>query len=54
MLQDAQAGRELELDALVGAVRDIGSLVGVATPNIDALHGLTRLSVRVRGDRKPG
>jgi 2-dehydropantoate 2-reductase len=51
MLQDAQAGRELELDALVGAVRELGSLVGVATPSIDALHGLTRLSARVRARR---
>jgi len=49
MLQDAEAGRRLELDALVGAVREIGGLVGVPTPNIDALLGLTRLSARVRG-----
>ena len=43
MLVDAEAGRALELDALVGAVREIGARVGVATPNIDALHGLARL-----------
>jgi 2-dehydropantoate 2-reductase len=43
MLQDALAGRRLELDALVGAVREIGQRVGVATPNIDAIYGLTRL-----------
>jgi 2-dehydropantoate 2-reductase len=43
MLVDAQAGRALELDALVGAVREIGARVGVATPSIDALHGLARL-----------
>ncbi|QMU69098.1 2-dehydropantoate 2-reductase [Streptacidiphilus sp. P02-A3a] len=49
MLQDADAGRSLELGALVGAVREIGELVGVPTPNIDALLGLTRLSARVRG-----
>ena len=49
MLQDAEAGRRLELDALVGAVREIGGIVGVPTPNIDALLGLTRLSARVRG-----
>jgi 2-dehydropantoate 2-reductase len=48
MLQDAEAGRELELDALAGAVREIGALVGVATPTVDALYGLTRLSARVR------
>ncbi|MEY9835393.1 2-dehydropantoate 2-reductase [Streptacidiphilus sp. EB103A] len=49
MLQDAQAGRRLELDALVGSVREIGGLLGVPTPSIDALLGLTRLSARVHG-----
>jgi 2-dehydropantoate 2-reductase len=49
MLQDAEALRPLELDALVGAVREIGRRVGVETPNIDALFGLTRLFGRVRG-----
>jgi 2-dehydropantoate 2-reductase len=49
MLQDVDAGRTLELDALVGAVREIGQRVGVATPAIDALFGLTRLFGRVRG-----
>ena len=49
MLQDAEALRPLELDALVGAVRELGQRVGVETPNIDALFGLTRLFGRVRG-----
>jgi 2-dehydropantoate 2-reductase len=49
MLQDAEAGRRIELDALVGAVREIGTVVGVPTPSIDALLGLTRLSARVHG-----
>jgi 2-dehydropantoate 2-reductase len=49
MLQDAEAGRRLELDALVGAVREIGQAVDVPTPYIDALLGLTRLSAKVRG-----
>jgi 2-dehydropantoate 2-reductase len=46
MLVDAEQGRALELDSLVGAVREIGARVGVATPNIDALHGLARLMDR--------
>jgi 2-dehydropantoate 2-reductase len=46
MLQDARAGRPLELDALTGAVRELGALTGVPTPNVDALHGLARLYVR--------
>jgi len=46
MLQDARAGRPLELDALTGAVRELGALTGVPTPYVDALHGLARLYVR--------
>jgi 2-dehydropantoate 2-reductase len=46
MLQDARAGRPLELDALTGAVRELGTLIGVPTPYVDALHGLARLYAR--------
>jgi len=53
MLQDAAAGRALELDALAGAVREIGTIVGVPTPSVDALYGLTRLSARVRARALP-
>ena len=49
MLQDARAGRPLELDALTGAVRELGALVGVPTPYVDALHGLARLYVQAAG-----
>ncbi len=49
MLQDLQAGRALELDALVSAVHEIGTHFDVAMPNIGALLGLTRLMARERG-----
>jgi 2-dehydropantoate 2-reductase len=49
MLQDVEAGRAIELDAIVGAVREIGQRVGVATPGIDVLFGLARLFARGRG-----
>jgi 2-dehydropantoate 2-reductase len=49
MLQDALAGRPLEIDALVAVVAEIGARVGVETPNIGALLGLTRLMARERG-----
>lgn len=49
MLQDADAGRPVELDALVGAVAELGRAVGVATPSVDALLGLSRLAARTRG-----
>jgi 2-dehydropantoate 2-reductase len=53
MLQDALAGRSLELDALTGAVREIGAVVGVPTPYVDALHGLARLAEHVRLSAAP-
>jgi 2-dehydropantoate 2-reductase len=46
MLQDAEAGRPLELNALTGAVRELGLLTGVPTPCTDALHGLARVYVQ--------
>ncbi len=49
MLQDVEAGRSLELDALVASVREIGLKVGVATPEIDTLLGLSRLFAREKG-----
>lgn len=49
MLQDAEAGRPLELDAIVGVVHELGRRVGVATPSVDALFGLARLFGRVHG-----
>jgi 2-dehydropantoate 2-reductase len=49
MLQDFEAGRPLEIDALVGAVQEIGRHLQVPTPDIDALLGLVRLAARTRG-----
>jgi len=49
MLQDVEAGKPVELDALVGAVRELGVLTHVPTPYTDALLGLARLHARVRG-----
>ena len=49
MLQDVEAGKPVELDALVTVVRELGGLTGVATPFTDALLGLARLHARVHG-----
>jgi len=49
MLQDVEAGRAIELDALVTAVREIGQGLGLPTANVDVLLGLTRLFGRVHG-----
>ena len=43
MLQDVQAHRPVELDALVSSVRELGQITGVETPFTDALLGLARL-----------
>ena len=49
MLQDVEAARPIELDALVGAVVEMAQLAGVAAPAIEALMGLTRVFAQGRG-----
>ena len=49
MLQDVEAGKAVELDSLVSAVRELGVLTKVPTPFTDALLGLARLHARVHG-----
>ena len=49
MLQDLEAHKPVELDALVTVVQELGQLTGVATPLTDVLLGLARLQARVRG-----
>ncbi len=49
MLQDVEAGKAVELDALVSCVKELGSMTQVPTPFTDALLGLSRLQARVRG-----
>jgi 2-dehydropantoate 2-reductase len=49
MLQDVEARRPVELDALVSVVRELGQRAGVATPFTDALLGLARLQARQLG-----
>ena len=43
MLQDVEAGRALEIDALVGSVMELGRLTQTPTPHIDAVYACTRL-----------
>ena len=49
MLQDVEAGRSIELDHIVTAVREIAQRLQIDTPNIDAILGLTRVFARARG-----
>ena len=43
MLQDVEAGRALEIDALVGSVMELGRLTQTPTPHIDAVYACTSL-----------
>ena len=43
MLQDVEAGRAIEIDALVGSVVELGVLTGVPTPTITAIYQATKL-----------
>jgi 2-dehydropantoate 2-reductase len=43
MLQDVEAARPLEIDALLGSVIEMARLTGVATPHLDMVYALTKL-----------
>lgn len=43
MLQDVEAGRESEVDALVGSVVELGRLTDTPTPHIDTAYALVKL-----------
>ena len=49
MLQDLERGRPLEIDALLTAVQEMGRLVAVETPYIDAVLGLIQQRGRTLG-----
>ncbi len=43
MLQDVEAGRPIELEALLGAPREIAARAGIPTPQLDRIYAATRL-----------
>jgi 2-dehydropantoate 2-reductase len=43
MLQDVEAGRDLEIDALLGAVVELARLTETPTPHLDTVYCLTKL-----------
>ena len=49
MLQDLEAGRPMEIDALLGSVQELGLLTETPTPTIDTVLALTKLRARVDG-----
>lgn len=46
MLQDIEAGRPIELEALVGTVIEMGRITDTPTPNIEAVYALAALLAR--------
>lgn len=49
MLQDAEAGKPLELDALVTSVAEIAHQLDISIPWIESLLGISRLQAKTRG-----
>jgi 2-dehydropantoate 2-reductase len=49
MLQDLERGRPIEIDALLGAVVELGELIGIAMPMCRAILALTRERARRAG-----
>ncbi|SNT09367.1 ketopantoate reductase [[Luteovulum] sphaeroides subsp. megalophilum] len=47
MLQDLEAGRPMEIEALVGSVAELGRIVNLPTPTIDTVLALVRLRAKV-------
>jgi 2-dehydropantoate 2-reductase len=54
MLQDVEAGRPPELEALVGSVVELGRLTRTPTPHIDTVYGLTQLLARTLAFTRQG
>ena len=54
MLQDIEAERPPELEALVGSVVELGRLTHTPTPNIDAVYALADLLARTIAAHRAG
>jgi 2-dehydropantoate 2-reductase len=52
MLQDVEAGRPLEITALIGSVVELGRITGIATPHIDAIHAAVSLLAKTLHDER--
>ena len=52
MLQDVEAGRAPEIDALVGAVVELGRLTATPTPHINTVYALVKLLAQVMHEQQ--
>jgi 2-dehydropantoate 2-reductase len=54
MLQDLEAGRPMEIEAVVGAVVELGERLGVAMPATRTVYGCVKLLDQRRAGRANG
>jgi ketopantoate reductase len=47
MLQDVEAGRSLETEALIGSILEMAKLTSTAAPSIEAVYALVKLLNKV-------
>ena len=53
MLQDVEAKRRLEIDALLGSVIEMARLTGTSTPHLDTVYALTQLLAKSLEEDRP-
>jgi 2-dehydropantoate 2-reductase len=53
MLQDVEAARTLEIDALLGSVIEMARLTGTPTPHLDTVYALTKLLAKHLEEHRP-
>ena len=52
MLQDIEAGRAIEADALIGSVIELGRMVNLPTPHLDTAYALVKLLSKTISDQR--
>jgi 2-dehydropantoate 2-reductase len=52
MLQDLEAGRELEIDALLGSIIELARLTETPTPHLETVYALTKLLGKTVGEHR--
>jgi 2-dehydropantoate 2-reductase len=52
MLQDIEAGRTIEIEALLGSVVELARLTDTATPHIDTVFALTKLLAKTLDENR--
>jgi 2-dehydropantoate 2-reductase len=51
MLQDVEAGRAVEADALIGSVIELGRITNISTPHLDTVYALVKLLNKMLQDQ---